>query len=83
VYLLLRPVEHDDLTFLNWENLFFYITIYRDIFGSWKEVRSNWTLYQKNRAFVEQLWPEPRDCAICFDSTPRGIETPCKHFFHL
>lgn len=83
MFLLLRPVENDDLNFLNWENLFFYVTVYRDIFGNWKEVRTNWTLYQKNRAFVELVFAEPRECAICFEPTQRGVETKCRHFFHL
>lgn len=83
MFLLLRPVESDDLNFLNWESLFFYVTVYRDIFGNWKEVRANWSLYQKNRAFVELPFADPRDCAICFDTITRGVETKCRHSFHL
>ena len=79
---LVRPITPNDLSFLNWEDFFFYITMYKEVYMIWTEGARNWNFYFKNRAFMATKFDNAVDCSICFETVEFGIQTKCVHFFH-
>ena len=67
----------------NWEEVFFLITVNKEIYQNFMELKSKFNAYKKNKQFAEVPFDVAHHCAICLENIDHGVATSCNHFFHL
>ena len=67
----------------NWEEVFFLVTVNKEIYQNFVDLKAKYNAYKKNRQFAEVPFVVEHQCAICLENIGHGVATSCNHFFHL